>query len=193
MKNKKIKSSTSDSGSTTLNTEKTEPIQSEPVKTETTNKTDLENAFAEFENSTSTFKPNQETIQQNSNQTSNSNSSTVNTDNSNVLSIADNFKLRLFLGFCCFLLAGFNTFLFNMFFKGNVSVSQMTLDEAEREELVPYLNTPRIIEFIRKIPAEFLAIAHIEMMFYTKYKQAEKENLKKKLQDETKDSNTKVS
>lgn len=121
----------------------------------------LESAFSEFEKGTSTF-----TVPKEDSGTTKSISPTG-TPESNAL--ADQLKIKMFLGFACFMLAGFNMFIFNMLSKHKVEMSDMRLDEAEKEEVAIYLNSPEILELINKLPVWIIGVAHVEMMFYSKW------------------------
>lgn len=125
----------------------------------------LEEDFKNFEKSTSEYKAMGE-----ENSTTNIKGKAVNT----LITTEQKVKIKLFLGFACFLLSGFNTFLFNMVFKDKVALDEMLLSDTEKEELQEYLNTPEVIAFIEKIPPYVIAIAHIEYMFYLKYRSAVK-------------------
>lgn len=84
-------------------------------------------------------------------------------------SISDMVKIKMFLGFACFLLSGLNMFLFNILSKTKVELSDMTLDADEKESIEPYLNDPRIVEMINKLPSWVIAVAHIEIIMYDKF------------------------
>lgn len=137
----------------------------------------LEDEFKEFEKATSEFKPEIKPV--------------LNEQGEEIiapeLNPADSFKIKMFLGFASFLLTGFNTFLFNMAFKGGVEVSEMQLNEREQASLEKYLHTPEIIAFLSKIPSWVWAVAHVEFMFYQKYRFAVKmkEGIEKETEKET--------
>lgn len=85
------------------------------------------------------------------------------------ISVEQQMKLRMFLGFMCFLLSAANTFIFNMLFKADVPVKEMLLDEDEQRQIEPYLNSPQILAFIDKLPGWVIAVAHVEYMMYDKF------------------------
>ena len=163
---------------------KPEEIKPEETKPEEINETSLEDDFKMFEETVSKFKP------------ENKKEPEKIIDGENI--IADNFiqpdavtefKIKMFLGFALFLLTGFNTFIFNKFLRKDISISEMELNEREKDAVSKYLNSPEIIRWLQKIPSYIWAILHIEFMYYQKYQFAVK--LKEKNKKEEKIKNKK--
>lgn len=126
---------------------------------------DLDADFEAFDKKTSSFVPEQ------NNTSENTGSENTNTsgDPGEMFDLGTTIKMRMLVGLCCMLLAGFNTFLFNKMKGTAVPFKEMELDEDERESLLPYLDDPRIIEFINKIPSWLIGLIHVEYMFYKKH------------------------
>lgn len=78
-------------------------------------------------------------------------------------------KVRMLLGFFCFILSWGNTIVLNMIFKAEVPVSELELDETEKNSILPYLESPEVITFIENLPVWLIAVVHIESMFIEKF------------------------
>lgn len=91
--------------------------------------------------------------------------------------VEDNMKIKMFLGFACYLLSGFATWIFNLIKKHEVEYSDMVLTELEKEQLKVYMNTPRIINFINKIPPEWIMFLHIGYIYNNKHESAVKRKI----------------
>ena len=85
------------------------------------------------------------------------------------MNLTDKIKLKMFVGFMCFLLAGLNTFLLNKMRKTNVPFEKMQLTDEEVESVMPYMESPEVMEFINKIPTWLMAVVHLEYMFLAKH------------------------
>lgn len=132
--------------------------------------TSLESAFSDFEKGTSEF------IIENENKVQNSESKgteippdKINESFNPNVELANNLKIKMFLGFFCFMISGANLFLFNLLSKTKVETADMKLNEEEKVELAIYLNNPEVLELINKLPVWVWGVVHIEMLMYTKF------------------------
>lgn len=137
-------------------------------------KENLDAAFANAEKTISTFVPEAEDIANSENKTIVDVNATNNEQPSNVLTLqsmsaAQLFKIKMFLGFVCFLLSVLNRFILNYLKKTNVPLSKMLLDDEEKEVLEVYLDSPEILAIIDKIPGWAIGAAHVEYMFISKH------------------------
>jgi len=120
----------------------------------------LEDDFMKFEKNKSEFIPdNEEQIPD----------GTISPEDAVVNNLATQMKIKMFVGFCCLLLAGFNNFVLNKIKKTNVPFDDMKLTDAEQESIMPYMDAPEVIAFIDKIPVGLIAVIHIEYMFIQKH------------------------
>ncbi len=126
---------------------------------------DLEKDLLKFEETTSTFKP-ENNIQD---KTQTSDGTQIENIASPVLSPADYFKLKMFFGFFCYFVSGAHAFIFNMMSKYEISVEDMKLSQFERNSLEPYLKSPEILAWINKIPSWMIFLIHTEFMMFQKF------------------------
>lgn len=120
----------------------------------------LDENFADMEKFVSEFKPDE----QSQNQTSPNGSTQAQKP-----TIEQQIKIRIFLGLCCYLISGLNTFLLNKIRKSQVPIDKMQFTEGEKESLLPYFNSPEILNFMDKIPASLMAVIHIEYIMFMKH------------------------
>lgn len=144
---------------TTANAEK--PSQAPEIKNVAPVGDDIDSAFKDFEKTVSTFTPNGD-----DNSTEAGEQTTA--DNA-AKEIERGIKVKMFTGFICFLLSGFNVFILNMIKKTKVPMDKMLLSESERVSIEPYMNSNEIIQFIDKMPTWLIGIIHIEYMFIQKH------------------------
>ena len=146
--------------------EATETEQKEETKNENINvgqggggevTDDIEAAFEKFEQTTSAHKP-EET-------TANSNDPTE-ID----LSIAEDFKLQLFMGFMFELIDGIHVFIYGFISKYKIDREDIGLDENDREGLQMYFRTERVMNLINRVPAELMGIIHMEYLYFQKFR-----------------------
>ena len=119
----------------------------------------LEDDFMKFEKNKSEFIPEQEENPEGE----------PSPEDAVVNNLATQMKIKMFVGFCCLLLAGFNNFVLNKIKKTNVPFDDMKLTDAEQESIMPYMDAPEVIAFIDKIPVGLIAVIHIEYMFIQKH------------------------
>jgi len=143
-----------------LNTEILENVEQQKGDTD-----DLNEAFNEFEKTTSGFTPEQEAEETTTEETTTGEAKTEPVE----LTFEQKTKLKMFVGFACFVLSGLNMFLLNKVRKSNVPFKKMILEEHERDSIMPYMESPEIIAFIDKLPTWLIAVAHIEYIYIQKH------------------------
>lgn len=95
--------------------------------------------------------------------------------------MVDNFKLQMFTGLLFLLLDGVHSFLFRFVSKYDVKSKDIAFDEADKEAVQIYFNTPRVMNFINKMPAELIGFMHVEYIYYQKFAELKEEGkLKRK-------------
>lgn len=96
-------------------------------------------------------------------------------NNPEAIKVENKIKARMFLGFFCFLMAGFFTYLFNMIKGVKVPVKKMILEDEEVDSLMPYMESPEVMEWVDKLPTWAVASVHIGYMFYEKHSDLEED------------------
>lgn len=151
----------------------TENIHEENKQEDTGEKEpDIDKDFQDFVNSTSQheFPDKEESKQEQAKQDEDISSSMV-----------DNFKLQMFTGLLFLLLDGVHGFIFRFVSKYDVKAKDIAFDEDDKEAVQVYFNTPRVMSFINKMPAELIGFMHVEYIYYQKFAELKEENkLKKK-------------
>lgn len=130
---------------------------------------DLENKFSGFNNTVSDFTPDTPDIPQIDGGDNPSNSQTPQTPH--IPTAEEQMKIKMFLGFCSFLLVGFNTWLLNYLRKTKVPTDKMQLSETELASFEPYFSGEEVLKILNKIPGWMIGIAHFEYMMFTKHRQ----------------------
>lgn len=146
-------------------------IEKEEIKIEGSENSDtetftnsIEDDFEKMEKSTAEFSPTEDGNLDDAEPTENSD---VKKDFK--LTDADKFKIRLFLGFALYLIAGINVIILNFINGSKVPAKELNFDDDEKDDLMPYLENEKVMEWINKIPVEVLAIVHIEYMMIMKF------------------------
>lgn len=141
----------------------------EPQNIEPSEPDSLEERFKKFSEQSAEFKPEQPT------EGTPINPEQVGEPLVEESAIARQIKIKMFVGFSCFVLAGFGTWLLNMIKGTKVPVDKMYFTPAEKESLMPYMDDPRILEFIDKLPTWVIAAGHIGFMINSKHELYAKE------------------
>ena len=84
--------------------------------------------------------------------------------------LANIIKTKLVLTFACIVLEGFHSFIYGLISKHEIKSEDMKLTEIERDSLLPYFDSPSVLNFISKIPSEIIAIIHLEYIFFIKFR-----------------------
>ncbi len=103
-------------------------------------------------------------------------------EQSNTPTPADLIKIRMFLGFACFVLAGLNTIILNWVNGTVVPMSEMKLKETEIDSLMIYLNNEEVLKIVNTVPTWAIGLCHLEFMFISKYN-AVSQNFPKELKE----------
>ena len=159
-----------------------EPKPKEVVKIEIS--PELEDRFKNFDSTSAEFEPeeNENTFSEGEKR---ENAPHVNEPR--IPTAEEQLKIKMFLGFCSFLLVGFNTFLLNFLRKSSVPFDKMILTDDELLQFTPYVSGEQMLNFLNKIPAWLIGIAHFEYLMFSKhslhvqdYKKVETKPTKKK-------------
>lgn len=78
-------------------------------------------------------------------------------------------KIRMFAGFFFYVLSGLETFLLNKIKRTAVPFDKMILDDDEQDSMLPYLQSPEIVDFIDKLPTWLIAVCHYQFMMFEKH------------------------
>lgn len=130
----------------------------EPIKVENLT-SDLESDFKDFEKSVAEFQP----------ETENENNVSDITPQKVEVTLEQKIKIKMFVGFCCFLLTGLNVFIFNKIRSTKVPYEKMILNSAEIESLTPYMESTEVLNFIDKLPTWLIGVLHVEYMYFQKH------------------------
>ncbi len=145
-----------------------QPAQEEPTPVQALNAGEtLEDQFREFESTDSTFDPENGLPPEQVDEAPPIPGNPAQVEPQ--LTAEQKIKIKMFLGFVCFLLSAGNTFIFNLIFKSEVPLKEMLLDDEEKAQVEPYLNSPQILAFIDRLPGWIIGVAHIEYMMYEKF------------------------
>lgn len=123
---------------------------------------ELEEEFEKFNKTNSEHKPEE-------------NSSTDSGDPTEIdLSMAENFKLQLFMGFMFELIDGIHVFLYGFMTRHKLTKEDISLDEDDKEGLQMYFRTERVMNLINRIPAELMGFIHMEYLYFNKFREFKK-------------------
>lgn len=79
------------------------------------------------------------------------------------------FKNKIIVGFALMLLSGLNKFILDKVKGVTVPFEDMKFSDPEINSILPYINSPQIMEWINKIPDSILMLIHIEYMMLSKH------------------------
>jgi hypothetical protein len=123
---------------------------------------ELEAEFEKFNKTNSEHKPEE-------------NTSTDSNDPTEIdLSMAENFKLQLFMGFMFELIDGIHVFLYGFMTRHKLTKEDIALDEDDKEGLQMYFRTERVMNLINRIPAELMGFIHMEYLYFNKFREFKK-------------------
>lgn len=147
-----------------------EPKVEEQQGGDNTQESDIDRDFEDFKNSSSEHEfPEQEENKPKEEPTTTS------------FDMVDNFKLRMFLGLFFLLLDSVHSFIFRFVTKYDVRKADIAFDEDDKEAVMVYFNSPRVMAFINQMPAELIGFMHVEYIYITKLQEAiEEKRLKLK-------------
>lgn len=138
----------------------------EKKEVETGAEDELNEAFKVFNEKTSKLKPDFSSA---SATPQNSDSPSVSPDPV-MTDFAFEIKMKMFLGALCYVLSGLHVVLFNLLTKKQITFEDMQLNETEQASIRIYLNSPKVLELINKIPGWVWGIIHVEFIFLGKLK-----------------------
>lgn len=148
-----------------------ENVEHENITTNDSQNDSLEDRFEQFSKQTAEFtpeQPNEGTVIPNEQVGGEVSESQEN-------AVTRGIKIKMFVGFACFVLSGFGTWLLNMLKGTKVPLEKMYFTKEEKESLEPYMDDPKVLAFIDKLPTWLIAVGHVGILLNSKHEEFAKD------------------